>query len=131
MAAMSNYLEDALVNHVLRNTAFTTPGTSVYVSLFTTDPTDAGNGTEVTGGSYARIQVTAWTAPSSNGTTANTNAITFPTATASWGTVTHFGIHDALTTGNLLIHGILSAQKVVGDGDVFQFAAGDLDVVFA
>lgn len=131
MAAMSNYLEDKLVNHTLRNTAFTTPGTSIYVSLFTTDPTDAGNGTEVTGGSYARIQVTSWDAPSSNGTTANTSVITFPTATASWGTVTHFGIHDALTTGNLLIHGALTASKVVGSGDVFQFAAGDLDVVFS
>ena len=127
MAALSNYLENELIDHILRNGAWTTPGTSIYIALFTTDPTDSGSGTEVSGGSYARVQCTAWDAPS-NGATANTNDITFPAATASWGTVTHMGIFDASTAGNLLFHGALTASKAVGDGDTFKFLAGALDV---
>lgn len=130
MSAISNYLEDALINHILRNTAYTTPGTSIYVALYTTDPTDADVGAEVSGGSYARVQVTVWTAPS-NGATDNTNVITFPTATVAWGTITHVGIRDALTAGNLLFHGPLTASKVVGVGDTFVFNAGALDVSLA
>lgn len=130
MAALSDYLENALLSHILRNTAYTSPGTSVYVSLWTTNPTDAGNGTEATGGSYARVQVTSWDAPS-GGATANTGAITFPTATADWGDITHVGIHDASTAGNLLFHGALDSPKTVDNGDVFQFAAGALDVTLA
>lgn len=128
MTAFSNYLENALVNHVLRNTPYTSPGTSIYVALFTTDPTDAGSGTEVSGGSYAREQVTAWDAPS-NGATANTSDIVFTTATASWGTISHVGVYDAATVGNLLFHGPLSASKDVGNGVTFTIAAGDLDIV--
>lgn len=130
MTALSNYLENALVNHILRNTAYTSPGTSIYVALFTTDPTDADTGTEVSGGSYAREQVTAWDAPS-DGATANTNDIVFTTATASWGTITHVGIYDAATVGNLLFHGALTASRDVGNGVTFTIAAGDLDITLA
>jgi len=103
MAEMSNYLENALINATLRNTSYTSP-TTVYVSLWTSDPTDAASGTEVStsGTSYARTSVT-FGAPS-NGASTNNADVTFPTATASWGTVGWIGINDASTGGNLLYH---------------------------
>ena len=91
---MSNYLENALINVTLRATSYTAP-TTVYVSLWTSNPNDDASGTEVTGGSYARTAVT-FAAPS-NGVTTNSADVTFPTATASWGTVGWIGINDAQT----------------------------------
>ncbi len=105
---MSNFLENALINATLRNTTYTSVAT-VYVSLWTSDPTDAGSGTEVSGGSYARTSVT-FAAPS-NGVTTNNADVTFPTATASWGTVGWIGINDASTSGNLLYHTALDTAK--------------------
>jgi hypothetical protein len=128
MANFSNYLEDALINATLRNTSYVSP-TTVYVGLFTTDPTDAGSGTEVAGGSYARTAVT-FGAPS-NGVATNNADVTFPTATGTWGTITHVGIHDASTTGNLLYHSSLTASKTVGTGDVFKITSGNLSVTLA
>lgn len=128
MAAMSNYLETALVNAVLRNTSYTSP-TTVYVGLFTSDPTDAGSGTEVSGGSYAR-KAMAFSSPS-NGATSNSSAVEFDQATASWGTVTHFGLFDASSSGNLLLHGALTASKTIDSGDVFKFATSALTATFA
>jgi hypothetical protein len=125
MAEMSNYLENALINATLRNTSYTSPST-VYVGLFTTDPTDAGTGTEVTGGSYARVAVT-FGAPS-NGVTTNSGAVEFAQATASWGTITHIGILDALTSGNLLYHTALDVSKAIDTGDIFKIAIGSLSV---
>ena len=125
---MSNYLENALINVTLRATSYTAP-TTVYVALFTTDPTDAGSGTEVTGGSYARTSVT-FAAPS-NGVTTNNADVTFPTCTSSWGVVTHLGIYDALTTGNLLYHTPLDSSKTVDSGDVFKILSGNLSVTLA
>jgi hypothetical protein len=125
MAEMSNYLENALINATLRNTSYTSPST-VYVGLFTTDPTDAGTGTEVTGGSYARKSVT-FGAPS-NGVTTNSGAVEFDQATASWGTITHIGILDALTSGNLLYHTALDVSKAIDTGDIFKIAIGSLSV---
>ena len=86
MAHFSTYLAQALLNHVFRNTAYTQP-TTVYVALYTAAPTDAGGGTEVTGGSYAR-QSAAFSAPSGN-QISNSAQVTFPEATANWGTVGH------------------------------------------
>lgn len=130
-AEFSDYLETALLNHLLRNTQHTTPGTSIYVGLYTTDPTDADSGTEVSGTNYARVQVTAWDVPS-GGATANTNEIAFPQAGAGgWGTITHFTIHDASSSGNLLFHSALGASKLVNDGDTVKFAAGALTVTLA
>ena len=128
MAEMSNYLENALINVTLRATAYTAP-TTVYVGLYTSDPTDANTGTEVTGGSYARQSVT-FGAPS-NGTSTNSAIVEFPQATASWGTVSHIGILDALTTGNLLYHTPLDASKTISTGDVFRIAVGSLSVTLA
>ena len=128
MAAMSNYLENALINATLRNTTYTSPAT-VYVGLFTSDPTDAGTGTECTGASYARKSM-AFGAPS-NGASTNSAAVEFDQATGAWGTITHFGILDALTGGNLLYHGALTSSKVIEDGDVFKFASAAVSVTLA
>ena len=128
MAAMSNYLENALINATLRNTSYSSPST-VYVGLFTTDPTDAGTGTEVSGGSYARQSAT-FGAPS-DGSSTTTGDITFPTATGNWGTVTHFGIYDASTSGNLLYHGALNNSKPIDTGDILKISTGNLTVTLA
>lgn len=128
MAEMSNYLENALINATLRATTFTSPAT-VYVSLHTADPTDAGSGTEVSGGSYAR-QSASFAAPS-NGASATNADITFPQATGNWGTVTHIGIWDASTIGNLYYHTALDASKTIDTGDVFKIASGSLTVTLA
>jgi hypothetical protein len=128
MAEMSNFLENALINATLRNTTYTSPAT-VYISLWTSDPTDAGSGTEVSGGSYARTAVTMG-APS-NGVSTNSADVTFPTATASWGTVGWIGINDALTTGNLLYHTPLDTSKTIDSGDIFKISTGNLSVTLA
>jgi hypothetical protein len=125
MAEFSNYLENAIIDAVLRNTSYTSP-TTVYVGLFTTDPTDAGSGTEVSGGSYARTAAT-FSAPS-NGVTSNSADVEFPQATASWGSVTHIGIHDAASGGNLLFHTVLDTTKTIDSGDIFKIASGNLTV---
>jgi len=121
----SNYLENAVVNHVLRNTPLTSP-TTVYIALFTSDPGEAGSGTEVSGGSYARQSV-AFAAPS-DGVVTNSGLVTFPAATAGWGTVTHVAIFDALTSGNMLYYGPMSVSKLVSIGDVVTVAVGQLSV---
>jgi hypothetical protein len=128
MAEMSNFLENALINATLRNTAYTSP-TTVYVGLYTSDPTDGNTGTEVSGGSYARTAVT-FGAPS-NGASLNDAAVEFPQATASWGTVAYIGILDAATSGNLLYHTILDTAKTIDTGDIFKIATGSLSVTLA
>ena len=128
MAEMSNYLENALINATLRNTGYTSP-TTVYLALYTTDPTDADTGDEVTGNGYARQSIT-FGAPS-NGVSTNSAAIEFPQATGSWGTVAYIGIRDASTTGNLLYHTALDASKTIATGDVFKVAIGSLSVTLA
>lgn len=128
MSEFSNYLENALINAVLRNTTYTSPAT-VYVSLWTSDPTDAGSGTEVSGGSYARTSVT-FGAPS-NGVTSNSADVTFPQATASWGVVGWIGLNDASTSGNLLFHTPLDTSKTIDSGDIFKIASGSLTVTLA
>ena len=125
MSEISTYLENALINATLRNTTYTSVAT-VYVSLWTSDPTDAGSGAEVSGGSYARTAVT-FGAPSS-GVSLNSADVTFPTATGSWGTVGWIGINDASTSGNLLYHTPLDVAKAITTGDVFKIATGNLSV---
>jgi hypothetical protein len=125
MAEMSNYLENALINATLRNTAYTSPA-AVYVGLYTSDPGEGNTGTEVSGGSYARTAVT-FGSPS-NGVSTNSASVTFPTATGTWGTVTHVGILDATTSGNLLYYTALDASKSIASGDVFTISTGNLSV---
>ena len=131
MAGFSDFLELELLDHVFGNAAYTAPAT-LYVALFTATPSDAGGGTECTGGSYDRADVTnnATNCPAaSGGAKANGTAITFPTATGSWGVVTHFGIFDANTVGNLLCWGALTASKTIDTGDTPSFAIGELDIL--
>lgn len=128
MAEMSNYLEDALINATLRATTFTSPA-AVYVGLHTADPTDDGSGTEVSGGSYTRKAAT-FAAPS-NGVSATSADVTFDQATGSWGTITHIGIWDASSSGNLLYHTPLDASKTIDTGDIFKIASGNLTVTLA
>ena len=132
MSEMSSYLEDALLKATLLNTAFTTVATP-YVSLHTADPTDAGSGAEVSGGSYAR-QSASFGTPSVVGSSyrADTDAdVTFPTATASWGTVTHIGIWNAASGGQLLYHTPLDSSKTIDSGDIFKITTGNLTVALA
>ena len=146
MAAASNFLENQLVDHILRGQTFSsTAPASLFVALFTAAPNDAGGGTEVTGGSYARVGVTraltswagtqgAGTTVASSGTggvTSNNATITFPTPTASWGQVTHFGIFDAVTAGNLFFHGTITTPQTINAGNTVSFAAGQLVITFA
>lgn len=128
MAEMSNYLETALINGTLRGTTYTAP-TTTYLALYTSDPTDADTGTEVTGGSYARQAITMG-APS-NGVSTNSAAIEFPQATADWGTITHVGIRDAVTSGNLLYHSALDTSKAIANGDIFKITSTNLSVTLA
>jgi len=125
MAEFSNFMENKIIDHMLRNQAYTPPAT-VYVALYTSDPTDADTGTEVSGGSYARQD--AGLSAASGGASSNAADITFPQATADWGTITHIGLRDALTAGNLLMHSPLDASKTINNGDTFKINAGDLDV---
>ena len=127
---MSNFLENALLNATLNATTYTAPA-NIYVSLWTSDPTDAGSGTEVStsGTSYARTAVT-FGAPS-GGASTNSADVTFPTATASWGTVGWIGINDAATSGNLLYHTALDTAKAIDTGDIFKISTGNLSVTLA
>ena len=126
MAELSTYMEDRIVNF-MRAVAITGEA-AVYVALFTSDAGLEGGviTSEVTGGSYAREL--AGLSASSDGTSSNAADITFTTATASWGTITHVALIDAITAGNVIMHSALDASKTVGSGDTFKINAGDLDV---
>ncbi len=133
MSAMSNYLETEIYDHVLRNAAYTAPST-LYVALFTSTATDAeleaGTLTnEVSGGSYAR-QTASFSAPT-NGAGSNSGTITFPTASAGWGTIRFVAIMDASTSGNVLLKGQLSSDVTINSGNTFQFNAASLAASFA
>ena len=120
---LTNYLENKLLDHFLGTTAYTMPN-PVYVALFTVAPGDAGGGTEVTGGSYAR-QTAAFTAASS-GATSNSANIDFTGMPAA--TTVAIAIFDASTSGNMLVHGTLTTNKTTDAGDTLRIAAGDLDI---
>jgi hypothetical protein len=128
MSAMSDYLENEILDHILGTGAYTMP-TTVYVGLSTGSFNDDNSGTELSGSGYARQSI-AFNAASS-GTADNSGAVDFPAATGSWGTVSHFGLFDASTSGNLLIHGALTASKAVATGDILRIAAGDMDITAA
>jgi hypothetical protein len=139
-ASLSNYLENKLIDAFLRGQAYTMPAT-VYVALATSTGSDSACGTEVTGGSYARVSVASslanWAGTQSagstvassgtGGTTSNNGAITFPAPTANWGSITEMCVFDASTSGNLLFRSALTTPKTVNNGDAApSFAAGAL-----
>lgn len=145
MSDLSNYLENKINDAILRGQAFPSIP-NVYVALFTTAPDDAGGGTEVTGGSYARVTVAAtlanWSGTQGAGTTAvssgtsgittNNIAITFPAPTVNWGICSDFAIYDSLTGGNQLFKGALGSPKTVNAGDAApSFPAGTLSFASA
>jgi hypothetical protein len=124
--SFSNYLETKVLDHVFGGTAYSAPAT-LYLALHTSNPDEDDSGTEVStsGTAYAR-QTVAFT--TSGNTTSNSAAIEFPTATATFGTVTHVGVYDASSAGNLLAYAALTTSKAIDSGDVFRIPAGDLDI---
>lgn len=122
--SFSNFLENKVLGHVFGATPYTAPAV-LYVGLFTSNPGETGSGTEVSGGSYAR-QTIAFTVTASQAS--NTAAVEFPTATASWGTITHAAIFDAASGGDMLAYGALTISKTIDSGDVFRIPAGDFDI---
>lgn len=131
MGSMADYLENKVLDHVNGKTQFNFPG-SLYVALYTVTPSDAGGGTEVLGGSYARLEFNGVTgrsfASASGGATSNAQEWTFPAATGDWGTIVAFAILDAPTGGNCLWWGAITPNKAVNSGDTAKFAIGDLDL---
>lgn len=119
MAAISDYLENALLNHVFGGTTYTQP-TTRYLALFTSATTDAGGGTEATGGSYARQAITFGAA--SAGTVSNTGTLTYNNMPA--GTFTHCAVMDAVSGGNMLYHGPLSSSRTASSGDTITVGTG-------
>ena len=130
MSALSDYSEKLLLDWLMTAGSATRP-TAWYVALYTAAPSDSGGGTEVSGNGYSRQAVTFAAASSPAGTTSNTGAVSFTAAGGAWGTITHIGIFDADTGGNLLWHGGLTSSKTVGDGDTLEFAIGNLDLTIA
>lgn len=123
--SFSNFLETEILDHVFAGAAYTAP-TTKYLALFTAlADGEAGSVTEVTGGGYARQSVAFTT---SGNTTSNNAAVEYPTATANYGTVTHVGVYDASTSGNLMAYAALSSNKTIETGDVFRVPSGDLDI---
>lgn len=127
MTAASDYMETQALKWALTTNSVTRP-TTWYVALFTSATTDAGGGTEVTGGSYARQAVTFTVTGDTAASAAN---VLFPTATADWGTITHVAIYDSLTTGNSLFHGAASSSKLIQTGDAYLINSGNLTVTMS
>lgn len=130
MAALSDHAENLLLNWLMTTGTATRP-TNWYVALFTSAPNDAGGGTEVSGNGYSRQSVSWDTASGTGGTTANSGTVSFTASGSGFGTVTHIGIFDASSSGNLLWHGAMDTAKSVASGDVLQFAAGAIDLTIA
>lgn len=139
MAALTNYLENRLVDWLLRGQAFAPPA-AVYCALMTAAPSDAAGGMEVAGGDYARVAVasglaswagtqgagTTVASSGASGTTSNNDVVAFPTPSAAWGTVTHLAVFDAAVGGNMLWWTALDAPRAISAGDGVRFPAGSL-----
>jgi len=128
MSAMSDYLENKFLDHFLGTTSTSAPA-AVYLSLHTTSPTDDGSGAELSGSGYTRQAISFGSASSS--VASNDAAVEFSAATGDWGTITHIGVWDASTSGNLLFHGELTASKTIATGDIFKVAVGGVDITAA
>lgn len=124
----ADYLELKILDHITGKTSFTKP--TCYVGLSTADPGEDASGlAEPSGNGYARVATAGadWEAAAS-GATQNANAITFPTASGSWGTLTHFALFDTLTSGNMLASGALTSPQAITTNQIARFAAGALDI---
>lgn len=133
-SGISNYLAGKYLNRTFGATAYSDP-TTLYIALYTAAPSDSAAGTEVSGGSYARQSVacntTNWPAASSGTITLSGATVTFPTASANWGTVTDMSFMDASTVGNLMYWGDLTASQVINNGNTAQFNASAISVSLA
>lgn len=128
MGSFADYWENEILDHLFGKGSYTPP--TIYVGLSTADPLDTAAGlAEPSGNNYARVSTAAsdWNA-SSGGALDNANDVTFPTASGSWGTLTHFALFDAASGGNMLAHGSLSVSKTIDSDDTAKFSAGALDV---
>ena len=142
MSAASNYLENALLNHTLRNAAYTQPG-GLWLALFKSTVDGATTLANLEGGTTSTDEVgTSGTAyarkaiefgSTSTGTSANSNTVTFDAATASWGTITHIAVMDGSTrgSGNVLFYGAVTTSKTIDTGDTFQVSIGNLTIALA
>ena len=122
--SFSDYLETEVLEFAFTTSGGTRP-TAWYLALFTAAPSDRGGGTEVSGGAYARQSVTFTV---SGNTATNSAEIEFPVATANYGSVTHVGVFDASSAGNLLAHAALTSSKTIETGDAFRVQASELDI---
>ncbi len=125
MSAASNYLENEFLDHALGTASWSAPS-NVYFALFTTNPTDAGTGNEVSGSGYARQAVTF--DPASGGTAPSDVQITFTASGGSWGTVNHWAVFDAVSSGNMLFYGPLTTPRTIGDGESIVFNQGTITI---
>jgi hypothetical protein len=130
MAALSDHAEKLLLDWMMTSGTATRP-TAWFVALYTAAPSDSGGGTEVSGAGYARQSVAFDAAATPGGTTSNSADVSFTATGGNYGTVTHLGIFDASSSGNLLWHGALTADKTVEDGDTITFTAGNIDLTMA
>jgi hypothetical protein len=138
MAAFSDYLESGVLEHTLRGSSLPTPAT-VYMALFSSDPTDASTGTELSDSAYVRQDMakggtiaSGWTAPSTSGegkASSNANVIQFPPIADGTVTATHYALYDSQIGGNMLYHGSFTVSKTLEINDVLSIAIGGLQVV--
>ena len=133
MSEASDYVENQILDCYLNQSNITAP-TAIYLGLHTASPADDASGTEVSGNGYARVAITTkFDAASGTGGSLSSNAdITgFAASGGSWGTVSHVGIWDASTSGNLLFHTALDSSAAVNDGDSYQISSGNLTITVA
>lgn len=130
MSALSDHAEKLVLDWLMTTGTATRPS-AWFVALYTAAPSDSGGGTEVSGSGYSRKSASFNAASSPGGTTSNNAVISWTAAGGNYGTVTHVGIFDASTGGNLLWHGSLSTPKTVNDGDTIQFSSGNLTLTLA
>lgn len=121
--SFSNTYETNVLTWTFTNGAVTRP-TAWYIGLFTSDPGEASGGTEVSGGSYAREAATFTV---TGDTATNSGAIEWPVATATWGTITHIAVYDALA-GSQIAYAPLTSAKTIASGDVLRIPASDLTI---
>jgi hypothetical protein len=140
--SLSNYAENKIVDSVFRGIAFSESSPAdYYIELESSACSDSASGTELSGGSYARVAIArstaAWTgthgtttgaSSGTNGTISNAAAITLPTATADWTTATHWEISDASTAGNAIVCAALTASRTITNGATAAFSIGALTI---
>jgi len=121
---MSTILANEILDHLFGNGAYSPP--TLYIGLYSSAPTDAGGGSELSGGSYARIAHAAWETAAAR-KTENDGVITFPVATGDWSAVTHVGVFDAISGGNMLFWTALDTARTALTGDQLRFIDNELD----